>query len=405
MSEKLIIEKLGPIGKLEIEPRPLTVLIGEQASGKSLTAQALYFFRGLNTHLALIQNPYMMEKAQWQALALTEILDGLRGVPFHHFANSRASLWYRNPSAGIDWKIMVNEKKGTVAPFKALRIQMQQWVDLWAQDMKALTEALVDRQVFIPTERSLLTRLLDVQPSAIYSEYQPAILRRFADLLHVFSEFYREKIVPLPALLKEQEVKNLPAEVKPLLFLMRLQLMALGGLAYVPPKGPKKWNWVVKTDSRLKELPIQGIAAGQMEAWPFFVLAMGAAIMDRSIDFYFEEPETHLHPRAQWEVMKAIAYLVTTRRHRFVITTHSPFIAYVLNNMIQRYISYKRKVPAGQLGLSPDMVAAYRLKARPEDPPEDIMDRSDTGLIKLDELDTVANELGKEFDELLDMEE
>jgi len=47
VTESLTIGRLGPIGKLEIKPRPLTILIGEQASGKSLVALLLYFFRGL----------------------------------------------------------------------------------------------------------------------------------------------------------------------------------------------------------------------------------------------------------------------------------------------------------------------------------------------------------------------
>ena len=91
--------------------------------------------------------------------------------------------------------------------------------------------------------------------------------------------------------------------------------------------------------------------------------------------------------------------------HSFVVTTHSPFIGYVVDNMIQRYISHKGKVPKDQIALNPDDVAAYRLRQRPEDPPEDIMDRKDTKLLKLDELEQVADELGKEFDELMDMAE
>ena len=92
--------------------------------------------------------------------------------------------------------------------------------------------------------------------------------------------------------------------------------------------------------------------------------------------------------------MKVIAYLVN-RGHRFVVTTHSPFIGYVVDNMIQRYISHKGKVPKGQIALNPDDVAAYRLRQRPEDAPEDIMDRKDTKLLKLDELEKWPTNLEK----------
>lgn len=49
MPEILKISGLGPIKNLKIEIKPLTVLVGPQASGKSLAAQALYFFRTLRS--------------------------------------------------------------------------------------------------------------------------------------------------------------------------------------------------------------------------------------------------------------------------------------------------------------------------------------------------------------------
>ena len=52
MAETLKIKGLGPIRSLTIKPRGLTVLIGEPASGKSLAAQVLYFFRTLESELA-----------------------------------------------------------------------------------------------------------------------------------------------------------------------------------------------------------------------------------------------------------------------------------------------------------------------------------------------------------------
>jgi predicted ATPase len=79
-----------------------------------------------------------------------------------------------------------------------------------------------------------------------------------------------------------------------------------------------------------------------MEAWPFFVISATMGSLIRNMAVYFEEPETHLHPQAQVEVMKTIAFL-TGRGHNFMITTHSPFLLYATNNMIQRYMPAKKK--------------------------------------------------------------
>lgn len=76
--ETLILEKLGPIKKLEIEPRPFTLLIGEQASGKSLVAEALYLFRGLEAHIARIYSLEWSESGDWRVPAVNSILNGSR---------------------------------------------------------------------------------------------------------------------------------------------------------------------------------------------------------------------------------------------------------------------------------------------------------------------------------------
>ncbi|MEM7657450.1 MAG: AAA family ATPase, partial [Bacteroidota bacterium] len=43
--QKIIVRNFGPIREAEVEIKPLTVLIGEQASGKSTIAKLVYFFK------------------------------------------------------------------------------------------------------------------------------------------------------------------------------------------------------------------------------------------------------------------------------------------------------------------------------------------------------------------------
>jgi predicted ATPase len=393
MGETLIIEKLGPIKRLEIKPRPLTIIIGEQASGKSLVAQLLYFFRGLESHLASIYNNELTRPKNWHASAIRGLLDDLRGVPFGHFAVGTASLHYLDKSKQIDWKVNVKAKDLSTHPSRGLIDAMTQWVDLWEKDNAGLGK-VEDWQVYIPTERSMITRLSDTQPQVLYAPYQPLPLRRFASLL-------------TQALSWRQRADNLQEDSSGRSHdqLRKCEERALAGHAvYSVPT--RKWQWSVVEGEFEKTLPITATSSGQMEAWPFFAVASRIARFGPLFltSAYFEEPETHLHPSAQVEVMRAIAYLVN-RGHSFVVTTHSPFIGYVIDNMMQRFISYKGDVPEGQVALNPDDVAAYRLRQDPEKPPEDIMDRENTKLLKLDELEGVADELEEEFDQLLDMME
>jgi hypothetical protein len=408
VTERLIIENLGPVGKLEIEPRRLTLLIGEQASGKSLVAQLLYFFRGLEYQLARIYNPDLVLQEDWHPRAVKMILDGLRAVPFEVFSNGTACLTYTPESAKQTWEVTVGGPDGAVRLSDNLSEQLEKWVEPWYSSPDTLTApaGLLDR-IFIPTERLIYARLYRKHMDALFASDQPELLRRFARLMYETGFLVSPQSslsFPQGPGNEEPDSEWQKWENRRVKFIRGCQVRAVGGTALPEEQAPHKWKWFMKDGEQVKTLPMEAAASGQTETWPFFALAEAFTGLGKDKEFYFEEPEAHLHPRAQREVMKAVGYLVNLG-HPFVITTHSPFIGYVVDNMLQRYISYKGKVPEDQIGLNPEEVAAYRLRQRPEDHPEDIMDRKDTKLINLEELESVADELGGEFDQLLDMTE
>lgn len=390
MTERLTLKNLGPIREFTVEPRPLTVLIGEQATGKSLVAQFLYFFRSFKQHLSELYRPDLAESEGWQDAILGRMLDRLRGVPFSAFADGNATL--RFGGAGVEWEIGIQEDSATCRSGPALRKEMSAWISEWETNKSALANPGGTRQVFIPTERSVFTRLWNRAQSVLFAEHQPWPVRKFADHLGVAHSVYRTFYHSSGA--EPAETNGSVGET-----FRKFQNLALAGEACVPKKGPQVWQWKV-TGASGRVLPIEAVASGQMEAWPFFVIGGTFGADKKPVDFYFEEPETHLHPRAQVEIMRAIVFLVN-HGHRFVITTHSPFLLYVLNNMIQRFLVYGENVPEGAIALDPEKVVAYRMGAEPGT----IMDREDTGLIDLNDLEKVAGELGGEFDRLLEAAE
>jgi predicted ATPase len=52
MGEKLVIKNFAMFKEIVLEPRPITLLIGDNASGKSLLAKILYFCRKVPSFLA-----------------------------------------------------------------------------------------------------------------------------------------------------------------------------------------------------------------------------------------------------------------------------------------------------------------------------------------------------------------
>jgi hypothetical protein len=361
----------------------------------------LYFFRGLKSHVGRNYRPDIREGDKWEASALKDVADSLRGIPLGYFADGTAKLEYQRsagaPATISKWAISVYRTNRRIAPNKPLKRALTQWTDEWESDKKALGETRSVGQIFIPTERSVFTRLAAREPSVLYAEYQPLQFREFASVLDkAYKMFHHIAKLRRAGHLKAPAVNS---TVVALEFLLNSQHEALSGEAYVPSHGPQEWKWRPGREGQVV-LPIEATSSGQMEAWPFFAIAATFGVLSKGLDFYFEEPETHLHPAAQVEVMRTIAFLVNLG-HRFVVTTHSPYVLYLLNNLIQTHLSYGGDVPEGTLAMDPEKVCAFRLG---KDQGE-ILDRAETSLVDASELEKVADELGGDFDRLMDLME
>lgn len=388
VGDLLTIKKLGAIEEAEIEPKQITVVIGPQASGKSLIAQSMYMFRGLKALLAMKYNIKMKYYADWHDTVIREIADDLRGVPFGYFANGTATIQFN----GMKASIYTSNRR--VHAQKKLRKQIEKWTNAWDADLNLLRKDQVNRNIYIPTERSLITRLIDTKPSILFDPVHSGIFRSFVDQVSMCRSFYRRLLHYYKKIDKE--------EIEDFIFIMGCQLKALGGEAYLPRRGPRVWKWRIssadiKAERKRKVIPIEATSSGQTDAWPFFVVAATHVLLKNDKkNFYFEEPETHLHPEAQVQILHAIERLVVSGGHSCFITTHSPFLLYAINNMI---LKIKSDIKKGKSRYSHIELSAYQLC---DGFAEDIVDK-DTGLIEEDELDRVAFELGEETDEYLDI--
>jgi len=403
--ESLWIRGLGPIADLRVRPRPLTVIVGEQTTGKSLVAQLLYFFRGLASHVAShFATGSRAGTAEQISELLARTLDDLRGAPFCSFAEKTAILEYADTSAHRLWRLAVRDTGKIEVPRSGrgsgLFRTMSAWIDGWRNNPETLGGLVGVPQVFIPTERSLFTRLMNTQPQALFAQSQPYPLRVFSALLQKAHSNYRtlySAVEPQVSRRKRRALarsRGLDLDVAEHVF--ACQQRALKGVAFPPAKAGEVWSWRLKRNGASKSLPLEAVASGQAETWPFFVIAATFGAFEKCLDFYFEEPETHLHPRAQLEVVNAIVRLVNAG-HTFTITTHSPYILYALNNMIQRGISRPHPGHVQGLSIAPGDVVAYRLGREAGRATESVAG----GLIDASELEDVADELGGQFEELL----
>ena len=65
-----------------------------------------------------------------------------------------------------------------------------------------------------------------------------------------------------------------------------------------------------------------------LKIWPFIYGK------DRPSTFFIEEPEAHLFPISQKQIISLIATIYNATGHSFFITTHSPYLLTAINNLV-----------------------------------------------------------------------
>ena len=164
-----------------------------------------------------------------------------------------------------------------------------------------------------------------------------------------------------------------------------------------------------------RRIPIANSSSGQQETLPLVLILRTVALVNLSVggsSIYIEEPEAHIFPTAQKNIVELISTVYNARKNslQFFITTHSPYILTAFNNLLQAGIlatdatedkieKISRYVPKTRF-LNPQEVTVYSLE---NGSCQSIID-SETGLIDTNIIDEVSNELAMQFDELLELE-
>lgn len=129
---------------------------------------------------------------------------------------------------------------------------------------------------------------------------------------------------------------------------------------------------------------------------------------NRAKAFIIEEPELNLYPTTQKNLVYYLADRCTKSENELMMTTHSPYVLAALNNLIFAYkVAHDHPEKAAEVEkvipraswLNPDEFAAYFVA----DGTVRSIINPKTGLISENELDNVSDEIGDEFDSLMDI--
>lgn len=345
MSEYLKIKNFLVIKNAEVELKKINVIIGPQANGKSLIAKLISFFNSLSNEF--IEGVRTNETKR--VLDKNIITKFETRFPRYSWDGTNFSINYQvdcldfsiigkknsknKTSIAIDYsKDLANKFKNKKTNFKKKveeekkqqkksqiirHIERQVLHEHVSKPLKELYPCFFSNSFFIPASRSFFANLqkniftflatnLDIDP----------YLKEFGQMYENSKFWYKNEMLI-------RDHKNLSNELYTL-----IESIVQGEYEYHDEQ-----DWLISKGRRIN---LANASSGQQESLPMLlVLAVWPIISNNGSGLCFiEEPEAHLFPTSQGNIISILSLLHQSLGTKFFITTHSPYILSALNNFI-----------------------------------------------------------------------
>lgn len=428
--EKIEIIDFVGIKHIEIEVKSINVLIGPQASGKSIVAKLLFYFKSFISEITktAVDGGYKRDldkdfKKRFEDYFPPSSWGGsnfrIRYSIGQQFIEIHKKLKPKKNSSSIVLTYSDFYKDRFVELRSAIQKQKQRAAE---QDISVNTFSRYDfiyeiQQAFLAEIEQVLGKT-----STFSQLYIPAGRSFFANLKSSIFTFLSESNTVDPFLVEfgtyYERIKN-PFSLKRLQ--RRIDNQALNNEITLLNKKILCGKYFQRDGEDYLELSegrrisVSNSSSGQQETLPLAIILGTVAFMKPKVggnSVYIEEPEAHIFPAAQRDMVELISTVYNSRKDsiQFLITTHSPYILTAFNNLLQagslasdasderlkeisQYVSPLKFLKSSE-------IAAYSLKdGHAKSIFDDEMELIDTNII-----DDVSSELAIQFDQLLDID-
>lgn len=359
--QKIEIRNFGPIRDLNFEIKDYNVFIGPQASGKSTLSKTIYFFKSLRDDLvkyvydSIEIGDFKIPLGSYAKLVRNKFLD-FWGPTFHlnniylayHYQSNiyiqitlERSGKYVNPNFSEVFKnkfmFIIDEAKQFLqiknngnkaflssndliqldSDRRAFFVKLQKLAnDLFAEDKDL---------IFIPAGRSLLATLSD-QLSNIHPHRLDFLMRSFIDRINNAKPKFNKSLNDL--IIEKRKLTHEEIDFTKVKFAIELIERILKGKYQFDNEGEK-----IYFDNN-KYTKINYSSSGQQESIWILLLVFLLILENRKVFVVIEEPEAHLYPEAQKQIIDLISLLGNSLSNQIIITTHSPYILASINNLV-----------------------------------------------------------------------
>lgn len=431
------------IAKQEINVANLTILMGEQATGKSTVAKLVYFFKKLPEQILfeLLENKDINEKTF--GVIISRRLSSFFGQLFDFSSLSSDyeiiytyknglnlkinGLWQSN-AIYLLWpslqyaKTVINE----LMPIYNSIIMSSEWhIEDFYEKKESYSTMLSQKiglifgvnqySIYIPASRNIVVsmekHLLELFSSIEKSialgnrssnSESDLIIRDFIKYVQIIKNKFRRggfnQIAQFHS--SDKENSNLIDE-----FINRVEEILVGNYQYID-SGER-----IYTGDLEKYVFLENSSSGQQEAIRIIQDLFLEILEARPVFRVYEEPESHLSPIGQQGIIRLISMLANRNPdNQIIIPTHTSYMLREVTNMMTADKVVKEhpelreevgKVLKSYYWLDLDSVSAYELTRAGE-----IIDAKDSeyDMIDGDLFDRVTNEISDQFDKLLKLQ-
>ena len=416
--ERISIKNFAGIEELEITLNRINVFIGRQASGKSVTAKLIYFFKGVTREFldSALTEQTKLQVDKKLLLKFEEYFPAdtwpVKNFEItYHFGNNFIKLKKEKAKLKIEYseavsklftysKRVIKSDRDKFTPedkFEVYRPSYQVNEKFMSIVEKELGVNASFNPLFIPAGRSFFANL----QSSIFSFLSNN--KAIDPFLVEFGSFY-ENIKPLA-------IRNtLRREDKQIFEMADNLILEIIGSKYFREKNK---DYLLHADKR--KINVSFSSSGQQETLPLLLILkalLKISFIGSGSSIFIEEPEAHLFPAAQKKVIELMGLVFNKAKtpSQLIITTHSPYVLTSINNLIQASIILKtlsedakqkiyRIIPKDVI-IDESFLNAFAFK---EGKAKSIVDK-ETGLIYSQYLDSVSEDIAIEFDNLLNVD-
>lgn len=448
--QKIEVRHFGPIEESTISIRPLLVLIGPQASGKSTLAKLVYFFKQLP--LEFFSRFYQSERefmdmTQDLIVPIREKFYDFFGSTFHlpnftivyHYSEGRTLTLSLTPTKKIDAHFsdgfFSKQDKNSLRDYKRELLQVKKEI---AEDINASRKLVLDErqlqylhllndkinEIFCNDHNDQLFILAGRNATVGYSE-------TFEDMLRESIQRNLEAQGRRAYDSKEQTVdETIMLSFMQRVVKIRQNFINLGNFEGMIAHASKEMKPKLLLANKLIRKVLKGqysnsefgerivhkggnyvylknASSGQQESIRILQDAFLSLYQDNKLLRIVEEPEAHVFPEAQMATIQLLILMLNnSQSNNLVLTTHSPYTLTVINNLIYAAkIGEKNPNEVGKivnklLWLPWERVDAYRIVNGKS---ENILDK-DLHEIKAELIDEISQTISEQYNRMLDIE-